>query len=104
MCRIPFLHILTVVMYDFSHFCQTDEDEKVSHCFNLHFWIPDEVDHPVMFMVITVFHYECVLISFVHLALLGYLGFLTDSLYTLAITPVLVICDATAFFQYIVCL
>ena len=104
MCKIPFLHILTVVMYDLSHFCQTDEDEKLSRCFNLHFWIPDEVGHPVMFMVITVFHYECVLISFVHLALLGYLAFLTDSLYTLAITPVLVICDATAFFQYIICL
>lgn len=72
--------------------CQTDEDEKLSHCFNLHFWIPDQVDHPVMFMIITVFHYECVL------------AFLTDSLYILAITPVLVICDATAFFQYIICL
>ena len=85
MCKIPFLHIPTVVMYDFSHFCQTDEYEKVSHCFNLHFWITDEVDCPAMFMVITVFHYECELVSFAHLALLGYPAFFTASLNTLAI-------------------
>lgn len=74
--EVPFHRILTViVMYNFSHFCQTHGYEKVSHCFNLHFWITAEVDQLVVLMVITVFHYECVFISFVHFSLLGCLAF-----------------------------
>ena len=57
-------------MSDFSHFCQTDGYEKVSHCFNLRFWITGEVDHLVMFMIIVVFHDEYVSMSFVHFFLL----------------------------------